>query len=176
MHSSRWWKDPWMSLINDVPGFSRPYSYKFSIIFLYTIINPNSRHCACGSDVIHTLKPPYHSIFSFKPSFLLDSVQFVYTGWKGIFFSEGPFNLRFLLLKKKKNLWNWYPFLPQKNYYFYLYFFCFWKKKSYFPDIRTFSLTFLCLSLCFSLLCFFLVISFSEKFFFIIHLFGCVGS
>lgn len=102
MHSSRWWKDPWMSLINDVPGFSRPYSYKFSIIFLYTIINPNSRHCACGSDVIHTLKPPYHSIFSFKPSFLLDSVQFVYTGWKGIFFSEGPFNLRFLLLKKKK--------------------------------------------------------------------------
>ena len=114
MHSSRWRKDPWVNLINDVPGFSQPDSYKFSIIFLYTIINPKSRHRACGSDAIHTLKLLYYSIFSFKPSFPLDRAQFAYTGLMGIFFSEGPFNLRFLLLKKKKNLWNWYPFLPQK--------------------------------------------------------------
>lgn len=138
MHSSRWWKDPWMSLINDVPGFSRPYSYKFSIIFLYTIINPNSRHCACGSDVIHTLKPPYHSIFSFKPSFLLDSVQFVYTGWKGIFFSEGPFNLRFLLLKKKKKSVKLISIFTSKKLLFLSLFLLFLKKKILFSRYQDF--------------------------------------
>ena len=128
MHSSRWRKDPWVNLINDVPGFSQPDSYKFSIIFLYTIINPKSRHCACGSDAIHTLKLLYYSIFSFKPSFLLDRAQFAYTGWMGIFFSEGPFNLRFLLLKKKKKSVKLISIFTSKSYYFYLYFFCFWKK------------------------------------------------